>query len=283
MSATRSVKALSSTLSVVFFLSLFCVPTLLHAQNWLIPPGVFQDSEKLTYKVKWGFLRLGTIVMETRRSTENTEAPKYRVQLEAESSLPVFKFHRKSMSVLNLDLLFSEDLLQWELEDGDTIETRVLYDREMHRSTLVEQNRTKGRVIRSLEKENATPYLDAISMWFFARTVANSARTHTIQTLRDFEIQPAQLSFHPGVSEVDVGVFDESVQAVEMIGAIGSAGQSAGGFEGDFRAWFSDDAAAVLLRAEMKIAVGKIKIELESWEREGWNPPLWEDRKLAKR
>ena len=120
-------------------------------------------------------------------------------------------------------------------------------------------------------------------MWFFARTMANSAKTYTIQTLRDFEIQPTELNFRPGVSECDIGAIDESVQAVEMIGATGSAGQSAGGFEGDFRAWFSDDAAAVLLHAEMKIAVGKIKIELESWEREGWNPPLWKDRKLAKR
>jgi hypothetical protein len=253
----------------------------LRAQHQASQGGVFQTGEKLTYKVKWGFLRLGTVTLETERSSQNTR--KYLIQIEARSSLPIFKFQRKSESELDPNFLFSENLVQYEFEDGDTIETRVRFDRETNRSSLTETNQTKGKTIRSLEQQAVHPYLDAISMWFFARSMARSAQVCTVQTLRDFEFKPTRLDFRAPVSEFDIGAIDESIPAIEMVGATAAAGQSSGGFEGDFHAWFSDDDAAVMLKAEIKIAVGKVKIELESWERNGWEPPTWKERKLAKR
>ena len=75
-------------------------------------------------------------------------------------TLPVNQRHLAV--AINGEVVPRDQWLDTLIEDGDTIETRVVYDREMHRGTLGERNRTKGRVIRTLEKENATPYLDAI-------------------------------------------------------------------------------------------------------------------------
>ena len=263
------------------FAAMIFSPASVRAQEGYAQHGVFQVGERLTYKVKWGFLRLGTIVLETRRSPQNGE--KYLIQLEAKSSLPIINFHRKSESELDPSVLFSEDLLQFEFEDEDTIETRVQYDRDTKRSSFTEINRTKGKIMRSLAQNDVHPYLDASSMWFFARSMARSAQVCTVQIIRGFEFKQTLLDFRAPVEEFDIGAIDESVPAIEMAGATSAAGQSAGGFEGDFHAWFSDDAAAVLLKAEIKISVGKVKIELESWERAGWEPPTWKDRKLARR
>jgi hypothetical protein len=42
---------------------------------------------------------------------------------------------------------------------------------------------------------------------------------------------------------------------------------------GDFKGWFSDDTAVIPITAEMKVILGSVKIELNQWNRKGWNSP----------
>jgi hypothetical protein len=49
---------------------------------------------------------------------------------------------------------------------------------------------------------------------------------------------------------------------------------------GEFHGWVTDDDAAVILKAEVKILLGSVRIELESYERTGWSP-LLEDNMLT--
>ena len=45
------------------------------------------------------------------------------------------------------------------------------------------------------------------------------------------------------------------------------------GLTGKFEGWFSDDAACIPIKANMKVYVGSVDIELKSWKRQGWKPP----------
>jgi hypothetical protein len=36
---------------------------------------------------------------------------------------------------------------------------------------------------------------------------------------------------------------------------------------------FSDDTAVIPITAEMKVILGSVKIELNQWNRKGWNSP----------
>jgi hypothetical protein len=45
------------------------------------------------------------------------------------------------------------------------------------------------------------------------------------------------------------------------------------GLTGDFTGWFSDDDAAIPIKAKMKVILGSITIELKEWKRAGWSPP----------
>jgi hypothetical protein len=38
--------------------------------------------------------------------------------------------------------------------------------------------------------------------------------------------------------------------------------------------WISDDAEAIPVFAEVKVLIGHLKIELESWQRNGWHNSL---------
>ena len=44
---------------------------------------------------------------------------------------------------------------------------------------------------------------------------------------------------------------------------------------GTFKGWISNDEAAVPVRAEVKILLGSLVIELEDFTREGWIPPVF--------
>lgn len=45
------------------------------------------------------------------------------------------------------------------------------------------------------------------------------------------------------------------------------------GLTGSFEGWFSNDAACVPILANMKVLIGKIRVELVEWKRAGWTPP----------
>ena len=49
-----------------------------------------------------------------------------------------------------------------------------------------------------------------------------------------------------------------------------------------FQGFFSDDEAAVPIRAEAKVIVGSIVVELEEWERPGWIPPVAAEQRARK-
>jgi hypothetical protein len=45
------------------------------------------------------------------------------------------------------------------------------------------------------------------------------------------------------------------------------------GLTGSFEGWFSDDAARVPIKAKMKVYIGSVTLELQSWKRGNWQPP----------
>jgi hypothetical protein len=45
------------------------------------------------------------------------------------------------------------------------------------------------------------------------------------------------------------------------------------GLNGDFQGWCTDDAASVPVRAELKVILGSVRVELIWWRRRGWSPP----------
>ena len=70
---------------------------------------------------------------------------------------------------------------------------------------------------------------------------------------------------------MNIDAWEKPIQVVELSGKMKVDGIF--GITGDFKGWFSDDTEAIPITAEMKFFLGSVKIELEQWNRKGWNPP----------
>ena len=45
------------------------------------------------------------------------------------------------------------------------------------------------------------------------------------------------------------------------------------GLSGRYEGWFADDESRIPIKAKMKVYVGSVTIELQSWRRGNWQPP----------
>jgi hypothetical protein len=81
------------------------------------------------------------------------------------------------------------------------------------------------------------------------------------------------LEFENEIGETEIGAIDFPVRTRRYSGFAHWTGGSSAGVNGSFTGWVTDDDASIPVRAEMKVLVGSIVLELEQWTRPGWSPP----------
>jgi hypothetical protein len=117
-------------------------------------------------------------------------------------------------------------------------------------------------------------FQDGTSILYFARAHIHSRQAIAVPTLvrgkagRTEFYLPAERT----VEKIDAVPYP--IRVLQLEGKADFEGIF--GLTGDFIGWFSDDAAAVPIKAKMKVILGSINIELIEWKRPGWSPPRTE-------
>ncbi len=120
---------------------------------------------------------------------------------------------------------------------------------------------------------NAPPYVEGPSLFALARCLSHSRKVLSVPTLVNGKVSATDLDFTQSREEVEVDAIDHPVWTQKYTGTAQWTGGAAG-LSGDFTGWVSDDDAAVPIKAEMKVILGSIHVELEQWDRAGWTPPV---------
>jgi hypothetical protein len=128
-------------------------------------------------------------------------------------------------------------------------------------------------VLREEVKDSVDRFYDGASLFFFARSILHRDTSLTIPTLVEFDMFTTDLTITGAVTPLEIGALEEPVMTRELFGRANFEGATFGGFSGDFKGWFSNDSAAVPMRAEMSITLGTVNLELERWVRDTWTPP----------
>ncbi len=82
--------------------------------------------------------------------------------------------------------------------------------------------------------------------------------------------------FHSVRSKIEVGAVEYPVDAIQILGNMNFVGLY--GLTGEFRGWFTNDAARIPVLAFVKVILGKVRVELTEWKRDGWSPPRFPSR-----
>ncbi len=236
---------------------------------------VMVPGEELVYEVSWTFFKLGRIRVVTLPATSPGVA--YRSVAYSDSyDLPFVDFHAYSTAEMD-STLFSKGSSLFE-KNGDRWFRQVYHFSPSTRLFITENAYVNA--LHHLPQPKATydtlrlsydRFQDGTSIFYFARAHIHSGRAIAVPTM--VRGKAGRTEFYLP-AERTVETIDAVPYPIRVLQLEGKADfEGIFGLTGDFIGWFSDDAAAVPIKAKMKVILGSINIELIEWKRPGWSPP----------
>lgn len=239
----------------VFFL-FFGGVNLAPAQALLYKSTPFKDGEILRFKVKWGFIRVGTVEI-SQRIIEPSYPPWYLVQMRASST--EFKVVLHASSPTNS---------RFVLEKGKEKQTRTVYWYDSQQNLILMENWENGNLLRRTSHSYEDAYYDVLGLIMMMRCLLDSGGTVTLPTIVDSGLKDTDLNFTDVVKKIKVSAFERPVKARQVEGM--AKWKAWAGLSGPFEGWFSDDEAAIPLKIRLRVSLGTITLELEQVHRPEW-------------
>jgi hypothetical protein len=256
-------------------LSLFSpqvLPGILAFDNDPIPPSrVMVEGEELVYNVRYGFIDLGQVRIMAGPTTRSEGTTVYRgdAVIQSYKGVPFVDLHAIYASSFD-SLGFSHHFLGRSREDTEWSFSEYFFDYPQRR-VIMETGSRDSVVERRDTLTLETEYQDGLSLFFFAREKLFSGKRMSIPTLVKEKKGKTLINFTNQRSAVESDFIEYPVDVIGFEGTAEFVGIF--GLTGDFEGWFSNDEARVPVKANMKVIIGSVTIELVSWKREGWAPP----------
>ncbi len=238
-------------------------------------------GEELVYEVSWLKVKLGQIRLKALESTTGTDGSvRYNcvAYVDSYDELPFLDVHAVSHTEMNARF-FSTGFHAVEKKDDDRwLAEKSSYDLP-HDMIVIEKVFQKEK--NSLPFSSPTrdtvhlteeQIQDGLSIFYFARANVRRRESMTVPTVIYGKKGRMLLQFSgvPAFEEIDA-LENQRVSVVQLDGKAEFRGMF--GFTGKFRGWFSDDHAAIPIKAELEVTLGSVKLELVKWKRTGWSPP----------
>lgn len=260
---------------IVFILSMALQFT---AGLWAQKNNVFGEteifSEEFVYSVNWEFINLGKIVIQAYKDFHSEDSTDYILSLHVISnpSLPFVNIDEYNEATVSINDFYSKKYYGLYKNSSENIEIQITYEKETRTNIYTVKDLTSNRIVRHKTSNNIPPYLDGPSLFYFTRFHINSKKLFNVPTIIDGEIHKTSFNFNHPTEEINIDAVDYPIRARKYTGTANWKGATSAGLSGEFKGWVSDDDARVVLRAEVKVWVGSISIELEKWHKPGWKP-----------
>ncbi len=230
----------------------------------------WQIGEKLTFRVRWSFVRLGTLEMHVVDSVRIKGRLLYRVKLRMDSNPVLIFVHLHNRYECLIDSLFRPVVYMVNEKNGETRDVMIYqfdYDNNKVYWDILDSNDTT----KVLEHKvlNLEHYMyDGISLTFFARGNAKLGASYRVYSFIDDRNGPVDMYFSEKLHPLYFEPAKKKFSTLEVYGMFHLKGIA--GVTGKYRGWFTNDDRRVPLKALMKVFVGNVVVELEKWEK--WAP-----------
>ena len=242
--------------------------------SFVICPG-----EELVYEVSWLNITLGQIRLKTTESTIVDGQVQHNASAYVDSydGLPFVDLHAIDHTQMD-DTFYSRGFSAIEKKGDHWQSDKSHYD-ILHKLLIIEKAMHEDKHSPPMSAPTFdTLHLhgpaveDGLSIFFFARANIRSEGTMRVPTVV-YGIQgTTHFSFQNTIEYEEIDAWkDKKIRVVPLEGKAEFEGLF--GFTGDFKGWFSDDAAAIPIKAELRVILGSVKLEFIKWKRNGWTPP----------
>ena len=241
----------------------------------------FQPHETYQYSVKWKFLRLGTITITRLDDGSDPNTLRVSMLVESNPSLPFVDIREYNESLIDAATLMTLEYYGDFRNKRSRKETRHIFDPDNEAVYHSEWDASTGELMYADTVHNVSGFVNGPSLLSFARARSCSGNVIDVPTFVRGSVANTRLDFTPGVREISISSWPFPVRVRKYNGIADWEGGTSQGLSGNFTGWVSDDFAAIPIRAEMKVLIGSVRIELESWDRPDWTPST--ARRLAEK
>jgi hypothetical protein len=225
----------------------------------------YRHGEVLRYKVRYGPIRLGTLVIsQDPADSLGRRTAVVRMEAQTAPGLPLIQVQWTNRSVVLPSYPSTRDFNYDSQLDGG-VHLRCRYEASTREAVITQDS--AGIVLPEIRRRLDAPGYDAGGVIMMMRCMSGSGMKAILPTLLVEDFRPTLLDFTREVEQVKVPAFDQPVRAVRFDGKLEWVLPTAAGLTGDIHGWLTPDEAAIPVKATAKIVLGSITLELESFER----------------
>lgn len=228
-----------------------------------------QVSEKLTYKVKWGFIRLGTVSLETVSVAEVDSVRLHHLRFRIDSNPLLFFVDMHSVfdcymnsAAIPIRYIASENV------DGQLKKAVYNFNYSDSLFTIDFYKESDTTHPRRVTVPLLEPVFDGISLISLTRQRIDKVDQADVVAFLDDQLGRVLLNFQGKEKPIKIKALPQKISTYYVSGMIKMKGIA--GVTGPFEGWFSADGQRPPLRAKLKVFIGNVVVELENWE--NWHP-----------
>ena len=149
--------------------------------------GVFQPGEELTYKVKWNFVRLGTIILQTVQDSSCSDRNDFKIVMIVQSNpdLPFIWIREYNESLINALSLSSRRFKARHRNGEDYYAVTQVHDGSLRTVAYTRTDLNSGALLRTDTLQNVSDYVEGPSLLFYARCIAGGRGKWSVPTIVD--------------------------------------------------------------------------------------------------
>lgn len=260
-----------TNIRVLFFLSIIAI-FVITAEFTKAGSYSYDPGEELHYEVSYFGIKLGKLIIKTEKDTvyQGKKVYKLTAQMDTYDGIPAVDLHAKYESWTDKSFTYSYLFKGHTKREGSEWELHQIlfeYDKKRVRTEKWFEKKLEEEIVLKTPKK----WCDGLSIFYLCRKYISLKRQLKIPTMMGNDTAYTKVNFHGRKQDIEIDAIDYKASSVYVNLKAGWEGVY--GVTGDIKAWYSDDASRVPLKAEMKLYVGNVLIELVDWKKKGWNPP----------
>jgi len=235
-----------------------------------------QVGEELNYIVRYSFINLGEVKIRVRDSKEHNGRNYYNAvaYIDSYNGIPFVNLHQIYES--NINQAYYSDFFRGIVKGDELTSYTEYYFDYINSNIRIKKGRFSPKQLwvdstASLEKQ----FHDGLSIFFFARMMSGKKNSMMLPCFVNEKKVKTKINFYNETIPVSIDAIDYDVECVRLDGEMDFI--SIFGLTGYYEGWFTNDEASIPLVANMKVIIGNITLELNSWKREGWIPPKYKN------
>ncbi len=235
---------------------------------------VFEDGEELYYEVNYSFINIGWIKFNAERELGKPDVYDCKAVMKSSEGLPFVTVNYEFHSVIEAKDGNVKPLKFTAYEFKDEKRSVLTYDYN-YDSGFVDIKKIGFDGQQEVNKRimTNTQFQDGLSIFYYARYAFDKSQTVNIPVIMYVDSAMMKIDFDTKATDVIMSGVKYDVSSVYLEGF--AYFTAVFGLTGDFSGYFSNDAARIPLEAKLKVKIGNISVELKSWKRKNWTPPVY--------